>query len=68
MRSEKNIKQFAKENLEGDWGQRDADLEFSPERWQQCADFESTWDFYAKKVWGSGIALYSHHRSTGRYV
>ncbi len=32
-------KKFAIENLAGDWRQRDADMEFSVERWKKCADF-----------------------------
>ena len=32
------FRQFAEDELEGDWRQRDSDKEFSAERWQKCCD------------------------------
>lgn len=32
------FRKFAESELSGDWRQRDADQEFSPERWQKCCD------------------------------
>lgn len=32
------FRQFAQDELEGDWRRRDSDREFSEERWQKCCD------------------------------
>jgi alkylation response protein AidB-like acyl-CoA dehydrogenase len=55
----KKYKQFALENLEGDWRQRDADLEFSPERWQQCAKF-GAFGISMQKKYGGEELPYTH--------
>ncbi len=50
---------FASENLEGDWRQRDADLEFSAQRWQQCADL-GLFGLSMKKEYGGQELPYTH--------
>lgn len=52
-------KQFALENLEGDWRQRDADLEFSPERWKKCAQFGAL-GISMQKTYGGEELPYTH--------
>ncbi|MDN5201039.1 acyl-CoA dehydrogenase family protein [Fulvivirgaceae bacterium BMA10] len=55
----KKYKQFAQEHLEGDWKQRDDNLEFSAERWRKCAEF-GAFGLSMKKAYGGQGFSYSH--------
>ena len=52
-------RQFASEKLEGNWQQRDADREFSVERWRQCCDAGVLGISMPKEYGGQGLS-YAH--------
>ncbi len=53
------FKEFAEQELAGDWRQRDADKEFSVERWQKCCDMGVLGMSMPEKFGGQGKS-YGH--------
>ena len=53
------FREFSKNELAGDWQQRDADREFSAERWQKCCDMGVLGMSVPKKFGGSEMP-YGH--------
>ena len=53
------FREFSKNELAGDWQQRDADREFSVERWQKCCDMGVLGMSVPKKFGGSEMP-YGH--------